>query len=406
VALAVWGVHASALLVVALLASALARELRVAGERLDARTHDLARLRWLHERTVESLTSGLLTLGPDGRVTSFNPEAERITGRPADEVKGQPLDAVLPGASEILREGAVGPRGRRGRRRLGFVDARGGHRHLGLAGSVLRDADGRPSGNVLIFQDVTDVVAMEQGLRRSERLAAVGQLAADIAHEIRNPLAAISGCVEMLRSGRCAPGDAEARRLMDIVIREIERLDHLITDFLQYARPAPPKPQAVELAEVLGEIAEMCRHGLPPEIAFELDAPAGLRALADATQLRQALWNLVTNARQAMPEGGRLRVAARAVEPSQDGAGADRKGGMEGSPGVEICVSDTGTGIPPEIAERIFDPFFTTKAGGTGLGLATVHRIVESHQGSIQVESRAGEGTCFRLRLARAEEAA
>jgi two-component system, NtrC family, sensor histidine kinase PilS len=398
VMLVAWGVHTSALLLVALLAGALSRDLRLAGERLDARTSDLARLRRLHERTVESLTSGLLTLDREARITSFNPEAQRITGRRALDARGRMLEEVLPGASKLLVETGGGGRLRE---RLVFIDRAGERRHLGLASSILREEDGSPGGYVVIFQDVTDVVAMERDLRRSERLAGVGQLAADIAHEVRNPLAAISGCVEMLQAGlRGEEADQEPRRLMGIVLREIDRLNRLITDFLRYARPAPPKVERVALAPLVTEIVEMARGALREGVRIDASVPPGLAALADATQLRQALWNLMSNAEQALGETGTVQIGARSVgRPPQGPSSASRNESPGGSPGVEIEVADTGSGIAPEVLERIFDPFFTTKTGGTGLGLATVHRIVEGHGGVLQVESRVGAGTCFRIWL-------
>ncbi len=404
VALAAWGVHTGALLMVALLSSELARELRVAGERLDARTQDLALLQRLHERTVESLTSGLLTLDGEGRITSFNPEAERITGREAREVAGRRLEDVLPGASALTTDPAP-PRGTRARRRLAFSPRPGVERFLGLSSSILRNEDGHPAGHVVIFQDVTEVVAMERDLRRNERLAGVGQLAADIAHEIRNPLAAISGSVEMLQGGGGEEAEQERRRLMGIVLREIDRLNALITDFLQYARPAPPKPEAVALRAAVDELLEMARGRPERGVRVDVAIEPSLRVRADGTQLRQVLWNLLTNAEQAMPGGGEICIAAEPVaRAAQGAAGADRNEAVGEPRGVEIRVSDTGTGIAPEDLERIFDPFFTTKTGGTGLGLATVHRIVEGNGGSLQVASQVGRGTEFRIRLPRAEE--
>src|SRR5262245_4900590 len=217
---ALWSAQTGALLIVALLASALARELRVTGERLDVSRARLFVLRSLHERTVESLSSGLLTTDPSLRITFFNPEAERITGRSAASAVGQPLDDVLPGAAALARDAEAGQA--RMRARLQLPGPNGETRHLGIAVSVLRGEGGEAGGYVAIFQDVTAVVQMEQELRRRERLAGVGELAASIAHEIRNPLAAISGSVELLRSGE---GEAEdSGRLMDIVLREIGRL--------------------------------------------------------------------------------------------------------------------------------------------------------------------------------------
>jgi len=404
---ALWVVHTSALLLVALLSSALARELRMAGEALSESASDLASLRHLHEHTVASLNSGLLTTDSEGRVRSLNPEAQRLSGHRLAEVLGRDMEAVLPGVREALRVGRETPNGGRLRARMPLVLPDGRKRHLGLASSILRDGEGLASGWVVIFQDVTEVVAMEQELRRSERLAGVGQLAADIAHEIRNPLAAISGSVEMLEAGLGeADRDAEPRRLMGIVLREIDRLNHLITEFLQFARPAPAKPVPVDLGSVVEDLVGMFEVTRPEGVEIQVDVATQLTALADPTQVRQILWNLILNAVQAMPDGGCIRISiAEAGEESQEGAPEGRNEPKGGAGFVEVAVADTGVGIAPEVLERIFDPFFTTRADGSGLGLATVHRIVEANGGNLRVESSVGEGTVLRVRFPRPEEA-
>jgi two-component system sensor histidine kinase PilS (NtrC family) len=407
-ALALFGLHSGAWLLVAFLASALSRDLHRAGRELERRKTDLGRLRQLHARTVECLTSGLLTTDGEGRVTSFNPEAERISGVAARAALGRPLGEILPGVPgeiERLSGSATG----RVRSRLGFVRADGDELHLGVAASRLRDAEGAPIGHVVIFQDVTEVVRMEGELRRSERLAAVGELAAGMAHEVRNPLAAISGSIQMLR-GAPGPGggDAEGRRLMDIVLRETDRLDMLIAEFLRFARPAPPKPARVPVDRVVAEVLEVFAGGCPPGIELACDVTPGLEAWVDEDQLRQLLWNLLRNAVPAMPGGGRLAVGARAAPAPQDAAARGRKAaeGSRGGAGVEIEVADSGTGMAPEVLERIFEPFFTTRPSGSGLGLATVHRVVEANRGVLRVESAAGRGTRFRVWLPAPAEAA
>jgi two-component system sensor histidine kinase PilS (NtrC family) len=399
---ALWCGHTGALLVVALLASALARELRVTGERLDASRARLRALASLHERTVECLTSGLLTLDGDARIAFVNPEAERIIGRRKEELLAEPLDAALPGASALVRtaEAASG----RMRSRLQVPGPDGEPRHLGLAVSILRAPEGAEAGHVVIFQDVTAVVRMEQELRRRERLAGVGELAASIAHEIRNPLAAISGSVELMRGEGAGP---DRERLMDIVLREIGRLDALIGDFLQFARPAPPKLVPVAVGALLAEVAEMLARAAPPGARLAHEAEPDAVALADPTQLRQVLWNLARNACDALEGPGAVRLSASRVGRAPQGHPADgRKRGREDAAAVEIVVEDTGRGIPLADLERIFDPFYTTKPDGTGLGLPTVHRIVESHGGALQVESQPGVGTRFRVRLPAAEASA
>ena len=399
-AFALWSAQTGALLIVALLASTLARELRVTGERLDVSRARLFVLRSLHERTVESLSSGLLTTDTSLRITFFNPEAERIMGRTAASAVGRLLDEVVPGAGALARNAEVGLT--RMRTRLQLAGPKGEPRHLGIAVSILRGKGGEAGGYVVIFQDVTGVVQMEQELRRRERMAGVGELAASIAHEIRNPLAAISGSVELLRSGDGEDG----AKLMDIVLREIGRLDALIRDFLQYARPAAPKLSPVALPPLLDEVAQMLENSLPPGARLERQAEPSAVALADPTQLRQVIWNLARNALEALEGEGVVRLSASRVPGAPQDAAADgRKRGAEGTRSVEIIVADTGRGIALADLERIFDPFYTTKPDGTGLGLPTVHRIVESHGGTLQVESQPGAGACFRVRLPAAEPA-
>jgi two-component system sensor histidine kinase PilS (NtrC family) len=402
VQLALLGVHAGALLLVALLASALSHERDRAGYALDERTRALRHLQRLHERTVESLTSGLLTTDPEGRITSFNPEAERITGRSAGAALGLQLGAVIPGAPEVLQDGVgAAGRGDRARLRLRFHGRDGDELHLGIAGSVLRSGEGEPAGHVVIFQDVTKVVEMEAELRR-QRLAAVGSLSAHLAHEIRNPLAAISGSIQVLEGSLAGEArDEETRRLLNIAVREADRLDQLITDFLQYARPAPGKAAPVAVATVAAEVLQMFDSVCPGSVSVTLTAAPDVCVLAEEGPLRQVLWNLFLNAVQAMPEGGTLRVSATEV-PAQAPAAGVRRSPDEGARWVEIEVADTGTGIPEDVLDRIFDPFFTTKKDGTGLGLATVHRVVEASGGHLAVESAVGRGTRFRIRLPRA----
>ncbi len=403
---ALWGIHAGAFLLVALLASALSRELDRAGRALDERTRDLAALRRLHARTVECLTSGLLTVDSAGRVTSLNPEAARITGWEATRALGRELEEVIPGALELVERTLPGEEaGGRMRAQLRLHNRRGEDLHLGLSGSILRDEEGAPDGHVVIFQDVTRLVDMERELRRRDRLAVAGRLAASLAHEIRNPLAAISGSLQVLERSAEAGGDPEAPRLMGIVLRETERLDRLIADFLQYARPAPPRTAPVRLAELVGEVLEVFEPSRPPSLKLRVDIPDDLSIVADAAQLRQLLWNLLRNAVDAMPGGGELAVEAFAAMP-QEARGDGRNDPGEGSAWAEIRVHDTGVGISDDVVDRIFEPFFTSKPQGTGLGLATVHRIVEDHGGHLSVESVPGRGTTFRIRWPRAPEPA
>jgi len=396
-------VKGGALFVVAALASGLSRELARADRALDERTRDFGRLQDLHELTVQSLGSGLLTVDHDGTIRSYNREAEHITGVPVAEAMGKPLTTILPGAEGLIGRGSDGERLRE---RMPYTDAAGEFLHLGLAASVLRDGEGRPSGHVIIFQDITEIVEMEHELRQTERMAAVGELAAGIAHEVRNPLASMSGSVQILRAS-LPEEDAEQRRLMDIVLRETDRLDHLIGDFLLYARPKPPEPVGVDLSALTSDLREMYVSACPEGVSARFEVPEGLAPWVDEDQLRQLLWNLLLNGGQAMEaSGGVLRLDARRL-PAQEAASEDRNHeDGEGYASVEISVSDTGVGIDPERLERVFEPFFTTKPRGSGLGLAMVHRIVEANAGTLSVESEPGQGTRFALRLPEAERGA
>ncbi len=404
-----WVLHAGAVVLVAGLASLLAGELHRTGEALVQRTRDFAHLQTLHQRTVESLMSGLLTTDLAGRITSFNPEAERITGRAVDDVLGLDIDSVLPSVRGLVIQVAEEYEASRSRARTEFRNLAGELRHLGVAAYVLRDGEGSPGGHVVIFQDVSDVVEMETELRRSERLAAIGELSASIAHEIRNPLAAISGSIEMLQvqnAQSVAAGDP--KRLMKIVIREIDRLNHLITDFLDYARPLPRCVEPVVVVHVIDEVLEMFEQARPEHVEVVSSIDSDLVALVDPTQLRQVIWNLVLNSSQAMPDGGRLEIRAdgcRSEVASQEGwAGNRRSLQTEGKVGwIDVTVSDDGVGIPHDELDRIFDPFFTTKQNGSGLGLAMVHRMVGDHGGVVRIESSVGVGTQIHLRLPAAE---
>jgi len=190
-------------------------------------------------------------------------------------------------------------------------------------------------------------------------------------------------------------------RLMAIALRETDRLNQLIVDFLQFARPGPLRIESVDVRKVIEEVLESFESARPAGIRPEVCIERGIEVSADSAQLSQVLWNLVLNASQAMPDGGALRISvALEPEPVSQEAGPKHRRVAEGkNPWVEICVADEGVGIATEVLEHIFDPFFTTRCDGSGLGLPTVHRIVEGHGGTVRVESRVGCGTVIRLRM-------
>lgn len=381
--------HAAAFYLVAGLSAYLAEEARRSAGQLSVKQQEVRRLDEFNRSVVQSMGSGLITTDERGRISSLNRAAERILAVREAQVLGTPLEALCPEmAAQLGDRAAAEPEGRHD---LVFRRADGTELCLGfsvsplLAGHEGEEAPG-PVGHVLIFRDLTALRRMEERVRRAERLAAVGELAAGIAHEIKNPLASISGGVQMLQAEpEISP---QNQRLLAIVSREARRLNGLVEDFLLFARPGSRPRQRLDLAAVATEALDSLRARLAPGVRLEPHIEAGLWVQAAPEEMRQLMANLLTNALEAMPDGGTLTVELRPEEE-----------------GVRLRVSDTGRGIGAEDLNRIFTPFFTRKERGTGLGLAIVHAIVERHGGRIEVASRPGQ-TTFTVWLPTTEAAA
>jgi two-component system sensor histidine kinase PilS (NtrC family) len=253
-------------------------------------------------------------------------------------------------------------------------------RILGVSCSPLRDREERRVGWLILFQDLTPIKEMEESARRNERLAAVGELAAGLAHEIRNPLASLSGAIQMLQEA--VDTQPEDRLLMDIAVRETERLNHLLSDFLSFARPKEAQIGEHPLRDLLqGMVYLFQQDERFQKVRVVLDCPEECQIAFDPQLFEQAMWNLLINAAQAtLPQEGVVSIRVKSI-----------------TAGVQIDVTDNGKGIAPDIQQRLFDPFFSTKAGGTGLGLSVVQRIVSAHQGRIEVLRPSEGGACFRL---------
>jgi two-component system sensor histidine kinase PilS (NtrC family) len=280
----------------------------------------------------------------------------------------------------LLRE--AGPQATVRRAEITAPRPDGAVRNLGISAAPLADHAGRVIGRVIHFQDLTELRRMQLEVERAERLASVGRFAAGIAHEIRNPLASISGSIEMLKT---TPGaDADSRQLMDIAVREVDRLNRLITDLLDYARPRSEERRPLDLGEQVAEIACAFAQERREKIRVTSDLAAGVMVEAATGQLRQVIWNLIRNAAEAMPGGGTIALRLNA-----------------GVTHAVFEVVDDGPGVPRDRIERIFEPFFSTKVGGTGLGLATVARIVADHGGTVTVDSdpEKRKGAVFSVRL-------
>lgn len=376
-------VNAATFLVVALVAGGLAERYRAASRALQAQRRDLAELQAFKALILHSVGAGLIVLDPDHVVTALNRAAEALTGQPAARALGRPWTALFgPDLSPHAIEGALAGGGRgpaRGETTVCGADGR--RRPVRLTFSALHSAGGGRLGFIVVCEDLSALRELEGRVREADRLATLGRLAASIAHEIRNPLASLTGAVEALNA-EAAPGP-DRERLAQIVARESERLNRIIGDLLAYARPAPLAPETVDVADLVDEILVLLRHrGLPAGCTLIRDVPARLPWPVDPQRLRQALWNLCLNALEAMPAGGELRVSAQAA-----------------GDGLTLTVADTGRGIAETERPHVFEPFFSTKPGGSGLGLALVHRIVGDHGGHIELDSRPGRGTTVVLRL-------
>ena len=368
----VMAANLSAFLLVGGLASQLAEQLQGARSQLLRSETRLEALEAIYSAVVRSIASGIITLGEDGRITYLTPAAEHLTGLVDRVARGRPLITLLPElAGSITR-----PR-ERGRPEVRLRAHDGRVRILGYATAPLAEG----GGQVILFQDLTELRQMEEAVRRADRLAVVGGLAAGLAHEIRNPLASMCGSIEVLGA---SPGlDEQERRLMSVVRSEAERLEALVREFLSFAKPISPAFEELDGSRAVTETVELFRQEVAErglELVARTEETVFVRA--DPGQLRQVLWNLLGNAADATAPGGRVEVRIS----RQAGEGI-------------LEVADTGHGIADEDLQRIFDPFFTTKERGTGLGLAIVHRIVEAHSGHLSVVSEVGKGTTFRVVL-------
>ena len=368
------GINIGALIGVGTLAVIFGDQLQRGAETLATTRRAAADLLTLHHDIVRSLSSGLITTGPDGRVLTANQVAADILQVTATTLVGKPLGELLP---------ALPPAEVAGPRRAEVTLRTNGHElFVGATVSPLRDVHEQIIGEVINFQDLTDLRRLEQQSRRAERLATLGQLAAGIAHEIRNPLASISGSIELLRQAPTASDDD--RTLMAIVNREIQRLNVLIGDLLDYANPRPLQLVDFDLGNLVEETLRVARA----EPAFEdvelvADVEEPLPIHADPAKLRQLVWNLVRNARDAALAGGKhVRVEVR-----------------RGPTSATIAVRDDGPGVAKELVARIFDPFVTTKEKGTGLGLATCAAVVGEHNGRIDVDTAPDRGTTMLVTL-------
>jgi two-component system, NtrC family, sensor histidine kinase PilS len=383
-----------AFLTVAYLSGGLAEKLSLTREWLKEKATGLAELKAFHEHVVQSMSTGLMTTGLSGEVTSFNRAAEQIMGYRFGQVKGKPWWEIFGAADLKWLINAEKPLGEPFRFDRDCRRQNGDRLALGMTVSPLKNEEGRQIGGVWIFQDLTRIKAMEVEIENKKRLATIGEMAAGMAHEIRNPLASLSGSLQVL-SKDVRIKEEESRRLMEIALKETERLNGIITAFLMYARPAPLNIKRWDINRLITDTLSLLQNSKEYRENIEIRsnlADGAIWAAVDPDQMRQVFWNLSLNACQAMPQGGRLHVTSRSVNLSSDKD-------LPGTPWVEVTFSDSGLGIQKENIPKIFYPFFTTKDRGSGLGLSIVHRVIETHRGRVNVESQLGQGTRIILLL-------
>jgi two-component system sensor histidine kinase PilS (NtrC family) len=388
--------------IVAFLSSAISEELKRKKKELIQKQVDYNQLEAFNRNIIQSLDSGLLTIDLNGSINFLNRTAEKILNRNGASLKDTSIYDLFPKINEVIEEvkkkvPESSPDYQRYETLLTNHDGR--KIYLGFSISPLTDPKESLIGHTLIFQDITKFKELEEQMKRVDKMAAVGVLAAGMAHEIRNPLASLSGSIQMLKTELTL--DDHQQHLMEITLRDSERLNALITDFLLFAQPPQAHKIFYPIGRILEETIELFIHSPSFHDGIRIFRPSDqgeIRALVDPDQMKQVFWNLFINAAQSMSNGGEIQV--------QLGKGnvlgvtnVSLSSQLRGKEWVKISITDSGKGIALEEKEKIFEPFFTTKENGTGLGLSIVHKIIESHKGLIKVQSELGRGSTFTIFL-------
>ncbi len=366
--------YITAFYIVAFLSGYLSEKLHKATRNLQEKDTVLSDLKALGEYIIESMPSGVFTTDMDRRIISFNTSAQEITGLSQADVPGKTPDDIFPFLRNF-REPFD--------RIDGEIQRDGKTLSVGMRLSSLKDSAGRPIGMIGVFQDLTELKAMEAEVKRKEKWAVIGRLSASIAHELRNPLASLKGAIEILQEKNVPQEHAD--HLMKIALSEMDRLNAIITDFLLYAKPRELNKQSFDVYQALRDVTMLLQsseiNGKHVEISTKLDGE--LFITGDAGQIRQVFWNLSLNAIDAVSDGGAIDIYAAKKNNT-----------------VEIFFRDNGTGINKSDTDNVFYPFYTTKEKGTGLGLSIALKITEEHGGKIEVESGgSGKGSTFKVIL-------
>ncbi|HNS57225.1 MAG TPA: ATP-binding protein [Smithellaceae bacterium] len=378
-------VHIVSFYVLAFLASFVVEQEKKVRSLLMEKESEFDQLDLLFRSIVESVDTGIMTIDFEGTIKTFNRAAEQITGYSLAQVKNRLVADVFP---ECIVTFALQLDKRQSKNRMEVViEARNGRKvHLGCSLSPLKDKQNREIGSILIFQDLTEIRQMEENLEKSKRLALIGEMAAGLAHEMRNPLASITGSIELLRRNLALKDTDD--RLMQIILRGKDQLDNFVRDFLLLAKPIPVVREVIDVNETAVDVLENMKlsKDWTNDIKIDCSLAPKVAAFANREQLRQVVQNLVLNAVQAMKEGGVLSLATKLMQVNNKEV-------------VEIKVADTGLGIEEKDLKKVFEPFFTDKEKGTGLGLTIVGRIVDGYGGKIEITSRINQGTVCTVRL-------
>lgn len=374
-------VHILSFYLLAFLASMVVEQERKTRSLLEERETAFNQLDLLFRSIIESVDTGIMTTTFQGRIKTFNRAAESITGYPLKAVENRQIQDIFPDFSVFFSTDDPQMAPARSRREVNIQNGKGEPVNLGCSVSPLKDRYGKHIGYILIFQDLTEIKRMEEKLEKSKKLALIGEMAAGLAHEMRNPLASITGSIQLL--GQTAKLEETDKRLMQIILRGQEQLDHFVRDFLLLARPVPETREPVSLQEIADEVLENLKMAQQwnPDIKVSKSFSGKMTALANKEQIRQIMQNLILNALQAMEGKGALNLEIHdaKLEDQKDYA--------------VFVVADDGSGIEEKDLHNVFEPFFTNKEKGTGLGLAIVSRLVDGYGGKIKMESKINQGT-------------